>query len=104
MKPNCMILRCEDPSFHWAASIKSIYSTKPFYYCTSNKKGHPKIAIRLLANHFTSRHPRLEPKISDRKNAFYQHEIPAFAGKPMASVCHCLRLVHQQQHALMARR
>ncbi|MGG2141732.1 hypothetical protein [Symbiopectobacterium sp. RP] len=24
-----MILRCEDPSFHWAASIKSIYSTKP---------------------------------------------------------------------------
>ncbi|NLS43472.1 hypothetical protein EXD76_04045 [BEV proteobacterium] len=29
MKPNCMILRCEDPSFHWAASIKSVYSTKP---------------------------------------------------------------------------
>ncbi|WP_291969336.1 hypothetical protein [Candidatus Symbiopectobacterium sp.] len=25
-----MILRCEDPSFRWAASIKSIYSTKPF--------------------------------------------------------------------------
>ncbi|MGG2140480.1 transposase [Symbiopectobacterium sp. RP] len=24
-----MILRCEDPSFRWAASIKSIYSTKP---------------------------------------------------------------------------
>ncbi len=24
-----MILRCDDPSFHWAASIKSIYSTKP---------------------------------------------------------------------------
>ncbi|WP_291971509.1 hypothetical protein [Candidatus Symbiopectobacterium sp.] len=23
-----MILRCEDPSFHWTASIKSIYSTK----------------------------------------------------------------------------
>ncbi len=29
MRPNCMILRCKDPSFHWAASIKSIYSTKP---------------------------------------------------------------------------
>ncbi|MGG2143849.1 IS630 transposase-related protein [Symbiopectobacterium sp. RP] len=24
-----MILRCEDPSFRWAASIKSIYSTRP---------------------------------------------------------------------------
>ncbi|NLS43141.1 hypothetical protein EXD76_01545, partial [BEV proteobacterium] len=29
MKLNCMILRCEDPSFYWAASIKSVYSTKP---------------------------------------------------------------------------
>ncbi|WP_291969441.1 hypothetical protein [Candidatus Symbiopectobacterium sp.] len=29
MGPNCIILRCEDPSFRWAASIKSIYSTKP---------------------------------------------------------------------------
>ncbi|WP_291969669.1 hypothetical protein [Candidatus Symbiopectobacterium sp.] len=29
MRPNCMILRCDDPSFHWTASIKSIYSTKP---------------------------------------------------------------------------
>nr|WP_291970028.1 hypothetical protein [Candidatus Symbiopectobacterium sp.] len=26
-----MILRCEDPSFHCAASIKSIYSTKPVF-------------------------------------------------------------------------
>ncbi len=32
-----MILRCEDPSFHWAASIKSIYSTKPMV--TSNLCG-----------------------------------------------------------------
>ncbi|MGG2140353.1 transposase [Symbiopectobacterium sp. RP] len=24
-----MILRCEDLSFHWGCSIKSIYSTKP---------------------------------------------------------------------------
>ncbi|NLS43362.1 GAF domain-containing protein [BEV proteobacterium] len=38
MKPNCMILRCEDPSFNWAASIKSIYSTKPAHdYLLFNK-------------------------------------------------------------------
>ncbi|NLS43128.1 hypothetical protein EXD76_01465 [BEV proteobacterium] len=36
MKPNCMILRYEESSFHWAASIKSIYSKKPMitYYST----------------------------------------------------------------------
>ncbi len=33
-----MILRCEDPSFRWAASIKSIYSTKPLDVCSQN--GH----------------------------------------------------------------
>ncbi|NLS43517.1 hypothetical protein EXD76_04415 [BEV proteobacterium] len=34
MKPNCMILRCEDPSFHWAASIKSVYSTRSWRHVT----------------------------------------------------------------------
>ncbi|NLS43102.1 hypothetical protein EXD76_01230 [BEV proteobacterium] len=46
MKPNCMILRCEDSSFHWVASIKSVYSIKPFSRFPRNRIDLSKIHLR----------------------------------------------------------